>query len=485
MDRRTLILLTCGVVVLMFLVVFIGNVMGGLPSETVALIEAETTNLERDLSTFDNEKRAVEGAIQAEAPLFLTLQEGWNDRLQVAEERLGEAQKDLDRVRLLREEDKREAHGEVDELLTGIRAARIFAVNEASEMSSAAKFRVDFKQNRAQKVQALRGLHESVAGTNFSAVRSLVEQAALDWPAKGDDLEGRLALVTQMVDRANEAWQTIQQEDAKLEAGGSGKDVNFDGIIEAATVLTDLNKTVPASTAQIGELIPQLYRSRDKILEDMEIREGLDVTFHQKFKIVEVQIKDVAAKENEPTVREEWHQVSSSDYKKMEKVLGMAVERKSAGMYDHEAERIAQPAGYAYMAPPSQERNQYGHWQHGSGGSFWVFYGQYAFMRNMFWGPRYYRPTYSRDYNNYRATSRAGRTYYGTDASGKPRYGTGGSFTNSRYASSSYNRTGGFRNSRYVTSGGTYRGSRASSSSRTMSVRGSSRSSGSRFGGGK
>ena len=161
----------------------------------------------------------------------------------------------------------------------------------------------------------------------------------------------------------------------------------------------------------------------------------------------------------------------------MEKNLGMTVEHKSAGKYDHEVVRVAQPAGYAYIAPRSQGRNQYGEWRSGSGGSFWVFYGQYALMRTLFWGPRYDRPIYANDYDRYSRHHRYGRTYYGTDATGRRRYGAGGSFTSSRYASSNYNRSGGFKSSRYVQSGGTYRGSRYET--RT------SRSSASRFGRGK
>ena len=46
----------------------------------------------------------------------------------------------------------------------------------------------------------------------------------------------------------------------------------------------------------------------------------------------------------------------------MEKDLGMAIEHKPAGKYDTESERVAQPAGFAYMAPPGQS-NQYGHWE--------------------------------------------------------------------------------------------------------------------------
>ena len=42
-------------------------------------------------------------------------------------------------------------------------------------------------------------------------------------------------------------------------------------------------------------------------------------------------------------------------------------------------------AGSQYMGNP-----HYGHWSHGSGGSFWAWYGQYHFFSSMFGGRRHY-----------------------------------------------------------------------------------------------
>jgi|TARA_B100000315_G_scaffold259226_1_gene314374 hypothetical protein len=42
-------------------------------------------------------------------------------------------------------------------------------------------------------------------------------------------------------------------------------------------------------------------------------------------------------------------------------------------------------AGSQYIGNP-----RYGHWNHGSGGSFWAWYGQYHFFSSMFGGNRYY-----------------------------------------------------------------------------------------------
>lgn len=49
-------------------------------------------------------------------------------------------------------------------------------------------------------------------------------------------------------------------------------------------------------------------------------------------------------------------------------------------------------AGSQYIGNPS-----YGHWSHGSGGSFWAWYGQYHFFSSMFGGRRYYYNDWGRN----------------------------------------------------------------------------------------
>ena len=139
--------------------------------------------------------------------------------------------------------------------------------------------------------------------------------------------------------------------------------------------------------------------------------------------------------------------------------LGMAVEHKPAGKFDSEADHVAQPAGFAYMAPPGQGSNQYGYWDHRDGRDFWVFYGQYALMRDLLFN-RSYRPIERYDWEGYQGSWRSGRTYYGRDeAAGAPRYGSQGTVTQDRYAGSSYARSGGFRDSQYASKSGSYRNS--------------------------
>jgi hypothetical protein len=114
------------------------------------------------------------------------------------------------------------------------------------------------------------------------------------------------------------------------------------------------------------------------------------------------------------------------------------------------------------MAPPGQ-RNQYGYWEQRNGQDFWVFYGQYALMRDLLFN-RDYRPLDRGDWDGYRTQQSRGQTYYGQDsATSAPKYGTQGSATQDRYAGSTFSKSGGFKDSQYATKSGGYRDSKYAS----------------------
>jgi hypothetical protein len=155
-------------------------------------------------------------------------------------------------------------------------------------------------------------------------------------------------------------------------------------------------------------------------------------------------------------------EVSRAQYQAMERNLGMAIEHKPAGKYDIESERVAQPAGFAYMAPPGQS-NRYGYWNNSGGQSFWVFYGQYALMRDLLFNHDY-RPYDRYEYDHYRTYYERRQTYYGNEgASSAPKYGTGGTTTQERYSGSTFAKSGGFKDSKYASKPGGYSDSKYAS----------------------
>jgi hypothetical protein len=110
------------------------------------------------------------------------------------------------------------------------------------------------------------------------------------------------------------------------------------------------------------------------------------------------------------------------------------------------------------MAPPGQN-NRYGYWDNSGGHSFWVWYGQYALMRDLLFNHSY-RPLDPYEYYGYRTYYERRETYYGQTLSGGARYGTGGATTQERYSGSTFAKGGGFKDSKFASRPGGYNDSR-------------------------
>ena len=210
----------------------------------------------------------------------------------------------------------------------------------------------------------------------------------------------------------------------------------------------------PPAHRNSQSLTGQLYTSWDKVLVDLRDRKSGGVRdYEEEVRTVKTKFPDAAGKDGVTTSDEAWVEIPRATYQVCENNIGMSIAHKPVGKYDTEVDEVAEPAGFAYMAPVG-ERNQYGYWDHGSGGNFWVFYGQYALLRDLLWGHSY-RPIPSYEWESYRTARSSGQTYYGRDeAAGAPKYGTHGTFTQQHYADSRYVRSaGGYSNSKYATGG--------------------------------
>ena len=144
------------------------------------------------------------------------------------------------------------------------------------------------------------------------------------------------------------------------------------------------------------------------ILDDMDVRD--DGYFHKYGVIKESQMGELKSAETD------WEKVDEQFFRENERNLGMEIASKdSLGVVS----KAIAPAGYSnYIG-----NDRYGQWQGSENNSFWVFYGQYAFMRSMFglgYHPAYYH-MHTSYYTGYRGT---GRAYYGSGAGGANYYGT-------------------------------------------------------------
>ncbi len=107
--------------------------------------------------------------------------------------------------------------------------------------------------------------------------------------------------------------------------------------------------------------------------------------------------------------------------------LGMELANKKNGVVS----KTVAPAGYSqYVGNP-----KYGRWTERSGGSFWEFYGKFAFMNSMFHmfssPARYgYYNDYRRNYASSGRTYRGPNNYYGTQSYAKSNTGKTTSWNN-------------------------------------------------------
>jgi hypothetical protein len=299
--------------------------------------------------------------------------------------------------------------------------------------------------------------HDAIHGYDLAALTATVQKAETDWPEKKSDLDARLTAERNLVTDGDRMWDSTAAPRAQAAAGNLAN-LDYGTLLGDAGQLHTDAATLPANATELQSLTGQLYTSWDKILADMETR-GIGTS-----KEYDQQIETVKTQQGTTTSDERWVPVPQSTYAAMQNDLGMAIEHKPAGKYDSEAEHVAQPAGFAYMAPPSQGSNQYGYWDHSGGQSFWVFYGQYALMRDLLFRHDY-RPLDRGEWDNYRDYQSRGRTYYGNDGASGQKYGSAGATTQQRYSGSSYGQSGGFKDSRYAAKPGGFSGSKYASPS--------------------
>lgn len=480
MNRRTIAYLIVGVVVLMVIIAIIGSIQSPLPVATMVQANHAIKQYESLLSDIKQTAGEFNQGLKKHPELFQALgyDTQWPKQISSLTQRAQSVNTTRQSLDAMLQENDGEKHRQVVQTIRDLSQSTATLKSQAQSLKKQCKEVLNFKASLAKSLDQMQTQHAAIQARDLSTVKAAVQKAGVNWPGKKADLDQRLVVLQEAVDQASRAWQSTQPARQAVE-NGEVTDQHVAAAYQAHRQMAAAGETIDAGMKTIPELAEQLNWSWDKLLVDMEIREGQVVEFFQEYETAKTYaLAEQGQKAKQQTQRER-KSVSKAVYESMKKNLGMVVEHKDAGQYDHEAKRSVQPPGYAYMASPQQGRNRYGYWDHRpGGGSFWVFYGQYALMRDLFWGSGY-RPS-AMDYGHYDQSRRAGRTYYGRDDRGQPLYGSRGGVTQTKYKNSKYVRTGGFRSSQYIRSGGSYRGSRYESSS----YRSSSRS-GSRFGGGK
>jgi len=454
MSRSGLKFLAILLSVSIIAVLFAG--LDDLPRSLRAQIAPERAALTSAQQKLDSINSEVNHDLQTEQALFRWIPPSQQWPLMLGRERqtLQTASTEMTELTKLEKANRRADRERVEQLLARERAERESAIRNAEMVEKDAAHWISVKQNLPAELKQMDADYAAVRGFDLGPAAAAVQRAETDWPAKKPDLDVRLASMRESIAQADTVWQ----KSGELRQAAAAQDfahLDFAAFASDEDSLHATAEALPRSSDEIKTLTAQLYTSWDKLLVDMREHHG---EYQQDIRTVTTRFPDAAAKTGETASGEQWVTVSPAVYKAMQNDLGMAVEHKNEGKYDSEADRVAQPAGFAYMAPPGQS-NQYGYWEHHDGRDFWVFYGQYALMRDLLFNHSY-RPLDRYEWDGYYDSWRQGRTYYGRDeASGAPRYGSQGTATQERYSGSNYAHSGGFKSSQYASKPGGYRNS--------------------------
>lgn len=458
MSRNTLRLLAVVLTILIVVVAF--NAFDHLPGTVRAQIDSERSALAAAQKQLGAAQENFAAQQQSHATLFrdLTPSEAVPGRFAQVSSALQSASDQMNDLTRLEKQGRYSDRQRAESLLSSVRGLRTTAASQVTAIQSDVDGWVARSQNLSAEEQRMERSYQAIHAFDLTPLNTAVARAQTDWPEKKPDLDTRLASVTGIISQADSTWQSTAAE--RAQAAKPPPDFDSGAFLSAADQLKSDADTLPKKAAGLQVLSGQLYNSWDKILVDMETRgHGADRNWEQKIRTVSTHLTDATSKTGTTTSEEQWVAVSQPTYNAMRNDLGMAVEHKSAGKYDFEEDHVAQPAGFAYMAPPAQGSNQYGYWENRGGESFWVWYGQYALLRDLLFNHSY-RPLPRDDWEGYRTYHDRGETYYGRDYSSEaPRYGTNGTSTQERYSGSNYARSGGFRDSEYASKSGGYRNS--------------------------
>ena len=453
MSRRGLEVLAVILSFLIVIVLFAG--FDNLPRKVRADIAAESQQLPQTQKQFQSAQDEVTHDLSSDPDLFRAhdMNTAFPARLRIAAGEIQGAERDAAALDKLLKANRRQDEPQAEKLLKEESALRAAALNEATSVQTEAQHWVDMKRNLPTELQQMAADRQTLEHWDFAPIAAVVTRAETDWPQKKSDLDTRLTALRAIPADGEQAWQSSDAMRRQAE-GKNFAGLDYAGLLTSAETLHTDATSLPARTQELQSLTGQLYTSWDKVLVDLRDRKsGGSRDYEEEIRTVKTKFPDAAGKGGVTNSDEAWVEIPRATYQVCENNIGMSIAHKPVGKYDAEVDEVAEPAGFAYMAPVG-ERNQYGYWDHGSGGNFWVFYGQYALLRDLMWGHSY-RPIPSYEWESYRTARSSGQTYYGRDeAAGVPRYGTHGTFTQQHYAESRYVRSsGGYSSSKYATGG--------------------------------
>lgn len=199
-----------------------------------------------------------------------------------------------------------------------------------------------------------------------------------------------------------------------------GRWIRVAAVVAVTVVGFSLVRGLVSSSDPVPELARQLaqYPEYSIIVDDVDdgfLRNSVSLksSFQLAAPVGENPDEGQAAKFDE---RVDTFSISDSQVARYERSIGMVVaSKREDGTLTDDAQ--SHPPYYQHVG-----NTHYGSW--GAGG-FWIWYGQYAFMRAALGGHRISR----QDYGTYVGSRNRGQPYYGPQTGGRPTFGARGTAT--------------------------------------------------------
>jgi len=474
MEKRALGMVAIILIGLMAVVATAG--LDNLPPSVRKSVEAASSVLSNDRSSFDQQRSQIESAIGADPGLFQKEADSWRQRLDNDRTEFDTAATKLAAAQQLAKANRRRDEYDIERGINETNSLRLEALSDASGIRSETERWLTAKKSLPDRVKAMKVAYDALQSADTDAAAlAPVRKAETDWPAKRDDLEKRLIGLKDFKAQGQKIWDSS----AALRAQADSKslaDSDIETLLSEADQLDSTAREAKESVASADKLAEQLYVSWDKLLLDLE--RGREP--RERVRLVETKFPDATLTHGQTTSEERWEDLSDFRVSDAEHNVGMVIERKEAGKYDSEAERAVQPPAYAYVAPPGQSNN-YGSWS----GGVWHWLPEYLILSHLLSTPR--GIVTAPDYQAYYGARQRGETFYpqgygrytprpapgGYSSPGyTPRYSrpppVEAPEVSHGYAGSQYQNRGGFAGSQYQ-SRGSYQASRPSAPSRSYS----------------
>jgi hypothetical protein len=398
MNRRALGATAFVLILLMVIVATAG--LDNLPRELRTSVEAASTRVNTDRTLFQQRKSSVEHALAADPALFRSKEASWREKLNADEACLANESAALASIQEIAKANRRADREKVEQGLSRLDQSRGKCTVNASAVDSEAQRWLNYKRELPARLAAMNAAHEAIAGFNVDAATTAVAKAETDWPAKQQDLENRLADLKRQRDAAEQMWTSSAALRAKAERNDL-VDFDYAAFFQSADGVEQTARNLKDGAASANTLASQLYTNWDKLLLKVEVPDA-----RQKIRIVKTKFPDSTLANGVVTSEERWERIDASRARDVAKNEEMVIERKPAGKYDSEAERVVQPPAYAYIAPPGQA-NAYGSWQNG----VWQWLPQYLLLSHLLNTSR--QSIGASDYDAWQRARQRGEVYYG------------------------------------------------------------------------